>query len=302
MEKSFLSEVFLPLSLFIIMLGMGLSLVPSDFRRVLVYPKAVLIGMLNQMVLLPLIGFGLAIAFNLPAALAVGLVLLAVCPGGVTSNLFSHLSKGDTALSITLTAISSIMTIFTIPLVMNFALDYFQLVEGGKVIEMDIPKTLLQLVVITIVPVSLGMVIRNYKAEFALKMEKPVKILSAAFLALIVIGLLVKERENVLGFFQQVGLSALILNAGTMFLGFAIAFLFKLSRKQSVTISIETGIQNGTMAIVIATSILNSSEMAITPAVYSLIMFATGAVAVFLFNKGRNTDDVVAEEKSEAVL
>lgn len=281
MESSFLSDVFLPLALFVIMLGMGLSLSVSDFGRVVKYPKAIVLGLFNQLVLLPIVGFGIAIAFELPGELAVGLMLLAACPGGATSNLITHLAKGDTALSITLTAISSLLTIVTIPLVVGFSLDFF--LSKNMLIELDVPKTLLQLVVITIVPVSIGMVVNAKSPSFSKRMEKPVKILSATFLALVIVGLLVKERANVLAFFQQVGLSALLLNLSTMLLGFVMAWLFKLNSKWARTISIESGIQNGTLAIVIASTILQNSTMAVPPAIYSLIMFVTGGLLVFWF-------------------
>jgi bile acid:Na+ symporter, BASS family len=283
MESSFLSDIFLPLALFIIMLGIGLSLKAADFQRILLYPKAVTLGLINQLILLPLIGFGLAIAFELPSELAVGLMILAVCPGGVTSNLISHLSKGDTALSISLTAVCSIVTIFSIPFLLSFSMNYFM--AQDQLIELNVPQMLLQLIAVTLIPVSLGIFIGGKKPAFAERMEKPVKIFSGTFFALIVLALIVKENAIIVGAFKQVGLSTLALNISTMLLGFVIAALFNLNRAQRITISIESGIQNGTLAIVIATSILQNSQMAIPPAVYSLIMFMSGGLMIFFFGR-----------------
>jgi len=283
MESSALTTVFLPTALAIIMLGMGLSLTLNDFKRVLTFPKAVALGLFNQLIILPLIGFLLATTFNLEPALAVGLMILAACPGGVTSNLISHVSKGDTALSITLTAFSSIITIISIPFIVNFALNHF--CGSTHVIQLDIPKTIMTILAITIVPVSIGMFIKSHYADFANKMGKPVKIVSTIFLVLIIIGAILKEKENVVDFFKQVGLVALALNVITMTIGFYSAKLFKLSLPQSIAVSIESGVQNGTMAIFIALTILKSSEMSITPAIYSLVMFGTGGFMMYYFGK-----------------
>ena len=150
MEANFITSILLPAALFIIMLGMGLSLIVEDFKRVVLYPKAVLIALANQLLLLPVIGFVLTFVFGLQAELAVGLMLIAACPGGATSNLISHLAKGDTALSITLTAISSLITIFTIPFIINFSLLYFM--ERGQYISLDVPATIMQIIAITVAP------------------------------------------------------------------------------------------------------------------------------------------------------
>ncbi len=288
MESNVLTEIFLPVALAIIMLGMGLSLVVGDFKRILLYPKAVSIGLINQLIILPIVGFSLAALFPLKPELAVGLIILAACPGGVTSNLISHISKGDTALSITLTAISSLLTILTIPFIINIGLENFM--EAGKEIQLDVPKTIKTIVAITIIPVSIGMLIKAKASSFAEKMDKPVKIASTIFLALIIIGAVMKEKENILSFFQQVGLVALSLNVLTMLIGFYSAKIFKLNMAQSISVSIESGIQNGTLAIFIALSILGNSEMSITPAIYSLIMFGTGGFMMYYFGR-RNSSN-----------
>ena len=288
MESSFITDIFLPLALFIIMLGMGLSLQISDFRRVVLYPKAVFLGLTNQLILLPIVGYAIAVAFGLSTEMAVGLMILAACPGGATSNLIAHIAKGDTALSITLTAISSLVTIITIPFIVNFALENFS--NGGQDIQLPIPKTILTIVVIIIIPVSIGMLIKAKNATFALKMDKPVRIVSAAFLALIVIGAILKEKAILVDAFKEVGLSTLSLNLVTMLIGFLTAKAFRLNVEQAKTVSIESGIQNGTLAIFIATTLLKNSQMSIPPAIYSLVMFGTAGVAIFFFSKMKSEE------------
>ena len=289
MEGNVLTTYFLPAALFIIMLGMGLSLVVEDFKRVVVYPKAVFIGLSNQLVILPYTALGLAILWDLPGELAVGLMILAVCPGGVTSNLISHVSKGDTALSVTLTAISSVVTIFSIPFIINYALETFM--SSGQIIQLNIPKTIAQIIVITIIPITIGMIVRRYAEAFAKSMDKPVRIVSTIFLALIIVAAVLKEKEVLLNNFKLVGSVTFALNVITMGIGFITAKLFALSLKQRITISIESGIQNGTLAIAIAITILNNGQMAIPGALYSLIMFLTGGFMMYYFGRRNLSKD-----------
>ncbi len=278
MQSSFLTTVFLPLALFIIMLGMGLGLTVNDFKRVFIQPKAVMLGLIAQLILLPVIGFLLAMVFPLSPELAVGVMILAACPGGPTSNMLTYLVGGNVALSITLTAISSLITVFTIPLVVNLAMQKFM--GEGVALQLPFLKTVIQIAVITFVPVSLGMLIHRYTPQFAAKVEKLVKWFSLFFLGLIIAGLLLKERDNVAGFFLQVGGVTFSLNLLTMALGYAIAILGKLDSSSAKAITVEVGIQNGTLAIAVATTLLNSPNMAIPAAIYALIMFMTsGAFA-----------------------
>jgi bile acid:Na+ symporter, BASS family len=277
MDKA--STIILALSLIIIMLGMGLSLVTDDFKRILIYPKAIFVGLANQLIILPLIGFAIAVAFPLKPEIAIGIMILAACPGGPTSNLITHLAKGDLALSVSLTAISSLITIITIPFIVNFALIHF--LDEGQVIKLDVIKTIIQICAIIVVPVSIGMIIRKYKESFALKMEKPVRKASGIVIALVIIGIVIKEKENLIPYLKQAGLVALILNAATMLIGYYSARLFKIIGKRAISISIESGIQNGTLAIMIAVVLLGNSEYAITPAIYSLLMFFTGGIAIY---------------------
>ena len=275
-----ISTIILASSLIIIMLGMGLSLVFDDFKRIIVYPKAIFVGLTNQLIILPLIGFAIALIFPLRAEIAIGIMILAACPGGPTSNLITHLAKGDIALSVTLTAISSFITILTIPFIVNFALTHF--LEEGQMIRLDVVETILRIFVIIVIPISIGMIIRRFNEGFALKMAKPVRKASGFVMALVIIGIVIKERENLIPYFQQAGIVALLLNITTMMVGYYSSKLFNIKNKRAISISIESGIQNGTLAITIAVVLLGNSEFAITPAIYSLLMFFTGGVAIYL--------------------
>lgn len=280
MEANFLTTVFLPLALFIIMLGMGLGLVPDDFKRILVEPKAVILGLLAQLVLLPLVGFALAGMFPLSPELAVGVIILAACPGGATSNLITYLAKGNTALSISLTAISSLITVFTIPLVVGLAMQVFM--GADATLQLPFLQTVLQIAVITIIPVSLGMLLQAKTPKFAAGLERWVKWLSLFFVGMIIAGLLIRERANVGSFFVQVGEVTFALITLTMALGYGIATLAKLDHPSATAITVEVGVQNATLAIAIASTptFLNNPSMAIPAAIYALLMFVvSGAFA-----------------------
>jgi len=282
-----ISTIILASSLIIIMLGMGLSLVIDDFKRIVIFPKAILVGLGNQLIILPLIGFVIAIAFPIRPEIAIGVMILAACPGGPTSNLITHLAKGDTALSVTLTAISSFITILTIPFIVNFALMHF--LDEGQFIRLDVVETIIRIFVIIVIPVTIGMIVRKYKEGFALRMANPVRRASGIVIALVIIGIFIKERENFVSYFQQAGLVALVLNIATMLVGYYSSKLFRIRDKSAVSISIESGIQNGTLAITIAVVLLGNTEFAIAPAIYSLLMFFTGGVAIYFGLKRAKT-------------
>ena len=285
MQSSIITEIFLPVALIVIMLGMGLSLTLNDFGRVVTYPRATFVGLSGQLILLPLVAFLMLQVVDLPPALAVGVMLLAVCPGGPTSNLISNLARADLALSITLTAISSIITVFTIPILLNLAMEHFM--GEGKYVQLPVAETMVQILVITIIPVSIGMLIRWKFPRAADKAEKPVKVASALFITLVILGVIIKERDNLPGYFIDVGVIMLLINVIIMVISYSAGTVSRLNHRQCATISIECGIQNGTLAIAIATSsaLLNNSQMSIPAAVYSLLMFVTGCVAVYIFRR-----------------
>ena len=285
MESSILTELFLPLALAVIMFGMGLSLTLSDFKRILIYPKAVLLGLLNQIVLLPVVAFFIAKGLGLSPELAVGLMILAACPGGATSNLITHLAKGDTALSITLTAFSSMITVLTIPFVVNFSIGYF--IPGGEEQQLEILGTVISVLVITIIPVAIGMLVLKKVPALAKKLEIPFRQFSTVFFILIVVSAFVKERANLVQFFIDAGPASLALNLATLGLGYGVSKVAGLNLRQSLTIAVESGIQNGTLGITIAATLIVNSVMTIPSAIYSLIMFGTAALVIFWGNKAK---------------
>lgn len=276
------SAIILGIALAIIMLGMGLSLVADDFKRIFLQPKSIIIGLVNQLILLPIIAFVLVSLFPLQPEIAVGVMILAACPGGATSNLISHLAKADTALSVTLTAFSSFITILTIPFIVNFSLEQF--LNESNMIQLDIIDTFQKILIIIIIPVSLGMIIRKYQESFALKMGKPVRIASALILALVIVGIILKEKDNLAESFKKAGLVIVCLNIVVMFIGYYSSKLFKISNKRALSIAIESGIQNGTMGITIAILLLGNSSFAIVSAIYGVLMLFTGAIVVYIGN------------------
>ncbi len=271
-----LLTLFLPIALGIIMLGLGLSLTLADFARVVKFPKPVLIGLSCQLLLLPVVCFFLAKAFGLAPALAVGLMLLAASPGGTTANLYSHLAHGDVALNITLTAVNSVIAVLTMPLIVNLSLAYFM--EGDQALPLQFTKVV-QVFVIVLGPVAIGIWIRSRFPGFAARMEKPVKIISALFLLIIIILAVVKDWQTFVDYAPQVGRAALAFNLISLAVGYWVPRLFKLSLRQSVAIGMEIGIHNGTLAIALALSpmLLNNATMSIPAAIYSIIMFFTAA-------------------------
>jgi BASS family bile acid:Na+ symporter len=243
MESSAITTVFLPLALGVIMLGLGLSLTIDDFKRVVAYPKAVITGLVCQVLLLPIMCLGLAFAFKLSPELAVGLMLLAASPGGPTANLFSHLSNGDVALNISLTAVNSLLSLLTLPLIVNLSIAIFM--EADMAVPMQFKK-IVEVFLIVLIPVSLGMLVHSKSPAITQALNKPVKILSAIFLIAIIAAAILKERENVVSYFQQVGLPALLFNILSMLAGYQIPRLLNILKKQVIAIGMEIGIQNGT--------------------------------------------------------
>lgn len=275
---SVLTQVLLPIALGIVMLGLGLGLTVADFKRIVVFPKAVLIALACQVLLLPAACFGLVLAFDLPPLLAVGMMLLAASPGGTTANLYSHLFGGNVALNVTLTAVNSVLAVFTLPIVVNLSLAHF---VGSGAIGLQFDKVL-QVFAIVLIPVGLGMLIRSKAREFAERMYRPVKILSIVVLVAVIIGAIIKDKDNVAEYFALVGLAALTFNLISLTVGYLAPRLAKVARPESVAAAMEIGIHNGTLAIVIALTVLDSTEMAIPAAVYSLIMFFTAAAFGYL--------------------
>lgn len=269
MNDSALISVGLPVALAIIMFGLGLSLTPGDFRRVARSPKAVTVALTLQILVLPLVAFGLIQAFQVDPLIAVGIMLLAASPGGTTANLFSHLFRGDVALNVTLTAINSVLAAVTIPLITNLAIDFF---DAGDTLGLQFGKVV-QVVAIVLVPVAIGMVVRQRSATFAARADRPVRVFSIVVLVAVSLGAVLGEWDNIGGYVREVGLIVTLFCLASLTLGYAGARLFRLGRAQAIASSMEVGIHNTTVALTIALGVLGSTTVAIPSAVYSFVMY-----------------------------
>ena len=278
------AAVALPLALGIIMFGLGLDLTPADFVRVAKQPKAAAVALACQLILLPAICFGLVLAFKLPPILAVGMLLLAASPGGTTANLYSHLFRGDVALNISLTAINSVIAVITLPVITNLAIAWFR--PGDLSVGLQFAKAL-EVFVIVLAPVALGMVVRAIKPEFARAMDKPVRIASVAILVLVIAGSVASSFDLLASNFLLLGGITTAFCVLSLSVGYIVPRLLKIQKPQAVASAFEVGIHNATLAIVIAQSVLNSSEMTLPGAVYGVLMFPLAAAFGFLITRGK---------------
>ncbi|ANF81640.1 bile acid:sodium symporter [Acinetobacter sp. NCu2D-2] len=283
--------ILLPLALAIIMVGLGLELTPKDFARVTKHPKAVLVALFCQLVLLVGIAFIICKVFVLPPLLAVGLMLLAASPGGSTANLFSYLFKGDLALNITLTAINSVIAALTLPLIVNFSIAHFM--QGDQQISLQFGK-ILQVFGIIIIPVCIGMVIRHYAPLLTEKLNKPLRIFAVTFLILIIIGAIVSERANIMTYLTQVGFATALFCILSLSIGYFVPRLMRINSQQARACAFEIGIHNSTLAMTIALTVLANSTVAMPAAVYSIFMYIFAALFGVLLNKISPIKDVNA--------
>jgi BASS family bile acid:Na+ symporter len=271
---SALTTVGLPIALAIIMLGLGLDLRVADFRRIGRQPKAVVIALACQLVLLPAVCFGLVVLFDLPPLLGIGMMLLAASPGGTTANLFSHLFRGDVALNISLTAINSLIALFTLPLITGLAIGYY---DRGHDVSLPLGEVL-NVFVIVLVPVAIGMAVKARRPAFAGRMERPVRIGSAVILAVLVLGILVDQRSDVAGYLADVGLVAGLFCAISLLVGYAVPKVLGVTEEQAIACSMEIGLHNATLAIFVAVEVIDETTVSVPAAVYSLFMFAFGVL------------------------
>ena len=278
-----ISQIFLPISLAVIMFGMGLTLLVDDFNRLFTYPKAVVVGLLNQLVFLPLIGLSIILLFDLKSSMAIGVMILSLCPGGPTSNLITQVARGNIGLSVTLTALASLITVFILS-------QFITYITGNTnvIIELPVLQTMVQIMLITVIPVSIGMVIRKRNESFALRMERPMRIASTVLFVIIFLLVMIANKEDLIEAMKEVGLATLLLNLSTMGLGYITAKFFGITGKSQISITIESGIQNGTLAFVIATSILNNIEMGLPTGAYSIWMFITGGILMWRLGSKKN--------------
>jgi len=270
LNASILTEVILPLALALIMFGMGLGLTTNDFTRLFKNPLAIVMGLIGQLVAMPLLALGLCYLLNLPTPIAIGLMILAACPGGTMSNVVSQLAKANLALSVSLTAASTAISIITTPFIIGFAMSQFAPADDAT---FSILTTSLGLFFITLVPVAIGIWLRHFKSDFAIKAEPFFRRFSLFFMLMMIAALVIKERDLLVSSFNDVFWACIALNIGSMVVGWLIAKCSKLNLTDSLTLSIEVGIQNASLAILIAISFLNKPEYAVTGGVYGLAMF-----------------------------
>ena len=276
MESSPLISAGLPIALFIIMIGIGMTLTIRDFRQVAVYPKGMIVGTIAQILVMPLIAFMLATLLAVPPAIAVGLVIIAACPGGTTSNLFVLLSRGNIALSIVLTVSASLITILTLPLFTNIALQYYMGTEED--IVLPVWKTVGMLIGIVLFPVAIGMVVRTRKPEVARKAESIVSIFGGIVLAVLIVALVYGVRDQIWELLKQAGPATILLNLAGIGLGLAAGRVAGLTQRESLAVAVELGVKNGTIALMVTLTLLESSAMSIPAAVYGVLMFPIGFV------------------------
>lgn len=278
------TNVFLPIALAIVMFGLGLSLSIADFAKVSRKPKAIVITLFCQLLLLPAICFGLVILFDLSPLLAVGMMLLAATPGGTTANLFSHLFYGDVALNITVTVINSVIALLTFPIIVKFAIDHFNPSIGGEDLVLPFTKVA-EVFAIVLVPVVIGMLVRHSAPYFAFRMDRAVRVTSAVVLAAVVLGAIFAERDNFFDYISRVGLICVIFCLLSLAAGFYIPRFLGIEPAQAIASAMEIGVHNSTLAITIAISVLDSVNMAIPAAVYSIVMFPVAAVVGSLISR-----------------
>ncbi|ENU26442.1 bile acid:sodium symporter family protein [Acinetobacter modestus] len=265
-----LITIFLPIALAIVMAGMGLELTLKDFARVSKHPKAVLIALFCQLILLVGIAFLICKILALPPLLAVGLMLLAASPGGTTANLFSYLYKGDIALNITLTAINAIVAAVFLPFIVNFSILHFM--NEGQQVGLQFTKVL-QVFLIILVPVCIGMLIRHYAPHLAEKLNRPVRIFAVVFLLIIILGAIIKERSNLVDYIGQIGLATALFCAISLMVGYFVPRILGINSYQARACAFEIGIHNSTLSMTIALTVMASTTIAMPAAVYSIFMY-----------------------------
>lgn len=263
-------DVFLPFALAFIMFSLGITLLPADFQRVFSQPRAIGLGLLGQIVLLPLLAFGLLKLSGLSGELAVGVMILAACPGGVSSGLLTRLAHGDTALSISLTAISSVAALLSLPLVLEFSLSHF--FGSGTLIEMPVGRTVGGVFLLTALPVGLGMSLRHWRPTLALRLDQPLARLSTLLFLLIVIATFLGQRTVLLENLATLGPLMLALNLLTMAAGYGLSAVGGLMRAGRIAVAMECGLQNAALGIFVASVLLKSPTLAIPSIVYALLM------------------------------
>ncbi|GAB58013.1 bile acid:sodium symporter family protein [Rheinheimera nanhaiensis] len=282
-----LTQIGLPLALILIMTGVGMSLRPANFQQVLRQPKAFFVGATAQLLLLPLLAVGVIWLFGLSGELAVGLFILALCPGGTTSNLYSYLAKADVGLSVSLTALVGFVSPFTLPLLAAWAMQYY--LGADSALQLPLIKTWLTLLIVGVVPVFVGMLIKARFTAFAERAQPLISRFSVLVLLLLIVSIALDLGDALWHYLLLSGPAALALNILSMAAGYLLGRALLHNEQQSRTICLEVGLQNGTLALLITTGILQSAEMSIAPSVYSLLMFASASLFTWWVLKRKQT-------------
>jgi BASS family bile acid:Na+ symporter len=278
MSDSILTQIILPLVLALIMFGMGLSLTKQDFLELGKEPKPVAIGLFGQLLILPLLAYGIAIFFNLSEHLAVGIMILAACPGGTSSNILSQLARANLALSVSLTAVTTLICVVTTPLIIRFAIEEF---NDTPVESFSLLSTTLGLIFITLIPVLVGILIRHNFADFAIRSEVFFRRLSTGFLIFMIAAITYQERTTFLTSFVLLSEAVISLNLLAIGTGLLLGLIFKLVKRDTVTLGIEVGVQNSAMAMLISITFLDRPDYAIAAGVYGLAMYLGAAMLIF---------------------
>lgn len=289
MTENFFSGYFLPATLVVIMIGVGLSLTLQSFKNIIVYPRAIILGLIAQMVLLPLIAFWVADGLDMPAEFKVGLVLIAACPGGASAGLINHLLRGNVALSVSLTSVNSLLTLFSLPFVVNLALERY--LDQSARIVLPVARTIVDIGLLTLLPALIGVFIRYRKPIWAREMEKPLRYIMPTLLLLAFAGIILFERggvEHSVEDARSLIWPNLQLNLLGMALGYLLALVFRLGPTSRMTIAIEVGLQNSSLAIYVAQVMMGSSAMAMVAVIYGSFTFGTAVLfglVVYRLNK-----------------
>jgi BASS family bile acid:Na+ symporter len=281
--------IFMPIALGLVMFGLGLTLTVADFDRVLRYPKAAAVALTCQLAVLPFICYGLVVAFGLQGPLAVGMMLLVAAPGGITANLFSHLAGGDVALNITLTAINSLLSAFTLPVVV--ALATWRFMGDQAAIGLQLGK-FVQVLAIVLIPVGIGLWTRHRFGAWAVRMHQRVSIASAVVLVLVIVGAVAQAFDVLAANLGRLGGIALLLSTLSLTVGYVVPRLFRVSRRQSIASAMEIGIHNVTVAIIVAVSVIGNEAMAAPAAVYGVVMFFPATGVAYLLS--RRAEPIIA--------
>ena len=278
-----MTNIVLPLALAFIMFSLGLGLTKNDFARVARQPKDFLVGAVSQVILLPLVAFILVSIWPVSPEIALGVMIIAAAPGGVTSNLLTAFARGDVALSISLTAVISLLSVLTIPLIVVFSYGHFfgEAVKG----EVSVARIAVSVFLIVTVPVLIGIVVRHYAKNFAGHFEAPARKISAILFALVLLGAIFQERNNIVNFYAEAGVVTLALNVVMLAFAWLLGSIFGSGKPQRIAISIECGLQNGTLAIAVATLLFGGGAIVIPAATYSLTMFATALIFIYFLRR-----------------